>query len=196
MNRSLVVASVVFTGFFICLTLPANSHIPGPLKHPLVAHLTFPVLILLLLRMNPIHNGLGIGNWRKGLWLSFLASIAVLLSCFLFAKVPAMQWLGIPVSGPSAVPAVRCLRPGREPDSGHPVCRHAHAQAAGGAVRILSVCLAPGLPGQKERLSLVRCLRSLVTWILVGSLYRYRKQRIDPVFVKTSGEPNHQGEIR
>ena len=92
MNRSLVVASVVFTGFFICLTLPANSHIPGPLKHPLVAHLTFPVLILLLLRMNPLHNGLGIGNWRKGLWLSFLASIAVLSACFLLAKVPAMQF--------------------------------------------------------------------------------------------------------
>jgi len=92
MNRSLFIASVVFAGFFLCLTLPANSHIPGPLKNPLVAHLTFPVLILLLLRMNPLRNGLGIGNWRKGLWLSFLASIAVLLSCFLIARVPAMQF--------------------------------------------------------------------------------------------------------
>ena len=92
MNRSLIVSSVVFAGFFICLSLPWNSYIPGPWKHPLLTHLTYPVLILLLLRMNPLHNGLGIGNWRKGLWLSFLASIAVLLSCFLFARVPAMQF--------------------------------------------------------------------------------------------------------
>ncbi len=91
MNRSLVVASVVFTGFFLCLSLPWNPQIPGLWKHPLIAHLACPVLILLLLKMNPLHNGLGIGNWRKGLLLSFLASIAVLSSCFLFAKVPAMQ---------------------------------------------------------------------------------------------------------
>mgnify|MGYP001821689582 CR=1 FL=1 len=91
MTRSRIVSYVVFTGFFLCLTLSANSHIPAVLKSPLVAQLTFPVLILLLLRMNPLRYGLGIGNWRKGLWLSFLASIAVLLSCFLFAKVPAMK---------------------------------------------------------------------------------------------------------
>jgi membrane protease YdiL (CAAX protease family) len=91
MNRPLVVAFVVFTGFFLCWSLPGNSHIPGPLKHPLVSHLTFPVLILLLLRMNPLRNGLGIGNWRKGIWLSFLISIAVLLSCFFIAKEPALN---------------------------------------------------------------------------------------------------------
>lgn len=91
MNRSLIVPSVVLTGFFVCLTLPGNVHIPEPWKNPLIAHLACPVLILLLLRTNPLHNGLGIGNWRKGLWLSFLASIAVLLSCILFASVPATQ---------------------------------------------------------------------------------------------------------
>ncbi len=91
MNRSLIVSSVVLIGLFVCLSLPGNSHIPGPLKHPLLAYLGYPAAILLLLRMNPFKYGLGIGNWRKGLWLSFLASIAVLLSCFLFASVPAMQ---------------------------------------------------------------------------------------------------------
>ena len=90
MNRSLIVPSVVLTGFFVCLTLPANPVVPGVLQHPLVAYLACPLLLLLLLRRNPLRNGLGIGNWRKGLWLSFLASIAVLGSCFLFARVPAM----------------------------------------------------------------------------------------------------------
>jgi membrane protease YdiL (CAAX protease family) len=71
--------------------VPRTPQIPGPLKHPLLAYLAYPVAILLLLRMNPFHNGLGLGNWRKGLWLSFLASIAVLMSCFFFASVPAMQ---------------------------------------------------------------------------------------------------------
>jgi membrane protease YdiL (CAAX protease family) len=92
MNRSLVVTSVVFTGFFLCVSLKWNSQVPAPWKDPLLAYLACPVLMLLLLRMNPMHYGLGIGNWRKGLWLSFLASIAVLLSCYLFAKVPAMQF--------------------------------------------------------------------------------------------------------
>ncbi len=91
MNRPLVVSYVVFTGFFLCLTLPANALVPAPLKHPLVARLAFPALILALIRVNPLKYGLGIGNWRKGLWLSFLASVAVLLSCYLFAKVPGMK---------------------------------------------------------------------------------------------------------
>lgn len=91
MTRAQIVIPVILTGFLICLSLPANHQIPGHWNHPLVSYLVYPVLILLLIRMNPIRNGLGFGNWRRGLWLSFLASIAVLLSCFLFAKVPAMQ---------------------------------------------------------------------------------------------------------
>lgn len=91
MNRSLIVSYVVLTGFFLCLSLPWIPHIPGVWKHPLLVYLAFPVLLLLVLRMNPLRNGLGIGNWRKGLWLSFLASIAVILSCFFFSDVPAMQ---------------------------------------------------------------------------------------------------------
>ena len=91
MNRSLIVVSVVLTGSFVCLTLPANPSVPAVLKYPLVSYLACPALLLLLLRKDPLHNGLGLGNWRKGLWLSFLASIAVLSACFLFARVPAMQ---------------------------------------------------------------------------------------------------------
>ena len=91
MTRAQIVIPVILTGFLVCLSLPANHHIPGRWNHTLLAHLVYPVLILLLIRKNPILNGLGFGNWRKGLWLSFLASIVVLFSCFFFAKVPAMQ---------------------------------------------------------------------------------------------------------
>ncbi len=91
MNRSLILASVVLIGFFLCLSLPRSLFVPGALRHPLLAYLAYPAAILLLLRMNPLRYGLGLGNWRKGLWLSFLASIAVLLSCFFFASMPAMQ---------------------------------------------------------------------------------------------------------
>jgi len=91
MTNAAIVPPVILTGFFICLSLPANPHIPGPWKHALLAYLVYPALLLVFLRKNPIVNGLGLGNWRKGLWLSFLASIAVLCSCFLFAKVPDMQ---------------------------------------------------------------------------------------------------------
>jgi membrane protease YdiL (CAAX protease family) len=91
MSRSITVASVVLTGFFFCVSLPANPHIPGPWKQALVSYLACPVVILLFLRMNPLRNGLGLGNWRTGLWLSFLASLAVLFSCFFFARVPAMK---------------------------------------------------------------------------------------------------------
>jgi membrane protease YdiL (CAAX protease family) len=91
MMRAQIVIPVILTGFFVCLSLPANPHIPGYWNHTFVAYLVYPVLILLLIRKNPIRNGLGFGNWRRGLWLSFWASVAVLLSCFLFAKVPAMQ---------------------------------------------------------------------------------------------------------
>lgn len=92
MNRSLIVASVVLTGFFLCLSLPANPHVPGPWKQPLIAHLLCPLAILLLLRMNPMRNGLGLGDWRKGLRLSFLASIAVLFACLLLAALPSMKF--------------------------------------------------------------------------------------------------------
>jgi len=90
MTRSAIVTPVVFTGFFVCLSLPANACVHPPWNHPLLAYLVYPALILLLLRANPLQNGLGIGNWRTGLRLTFLASIAVLISCFFFAKVPAM----------------------------------------------------------------------------------------------------------
>jgi membrane protease YdiL (CAAX protease family) len=90
MTRSAIVTPVVFTGFFVCLSLPANGYVHPPWNHPLLAYVVYPALILLLLRANPLQNGLGIGNWRTGLRLTFLASIAVLISCFFFAKVPAM----------------------------------------------------------------------------------------------------------
>lgn len=90
MTRSAIVNPVVFTGFFVCFTLPTNSLVPPPWNHPLLAYLVCPALILVLLRENPLRNGLGIGNWRTGLTLTFLASIAVLISCFFFAKVPEM----------------------------------------------------------------------------------------------------------
>ena len=209
MNRSLAVASVVFAGFFICLTLPANSHIPGPLKHPLVAHLTFPVLILLLLRMNPLHNGLGIGNWRKGLWLSFLASIAVISACFLLAKVPAMQfYYSAPKWGTGDAQGILLGEWGRLRElvgweflfrglllfplyeAFGPVanliqatlCAVTHTQKP--LVELYGsfpFALLLGYLAEKERLGLVRCLRSLVTWIFVGSLYRHRKKWIDPI---------------
>ena len=91
MTIAQIVIPVILTGFLVCLSLPANHNIPGHFNHALLSHLVYPVLILLLIRKNPIRNGLGFGNWRKGLCLSFLASIAVLLSCFFFARVPAMQ---------------------------------------------------------------------------------------------------------
>lgn len=90
MTRSDIVTAVVLTGFVVCLSLPANPHLRAPWNHSLAANLIYPSLILLFLRMNPLCNGLGIGDWRKGLWLTFLACIAVLLSCFVFAKIPAM----------------------------------------------------------------------------------------------------------
>lgn len=90
MTRSDIVTPVVLIGFFVCLSLTANPHVHHPWNHPLLAYLVYPALILLLIRANPLQNGLGLGNWRTGLWLTFLASIAVLISCYLFAKVPAM----------------------------------------------------------------------------------------------------------
>jgi membrane protease YdiL (CAAX protease family) len=96
MNRPLIVSCTVLAGFFLCLTLSANAHVPDFWKHPLLAHLTYPALLLLLLRMNPLRKGLGIGNWRRGLWLSLVASVAVLCACFIIARVPAMKFYYAP----------------------------------------------------------------------------------------------------
>jgi membrane protease YdiL (CAAX protease family) len=91
MSRAQIVIPVILTGFLVCLSLPANQHIPGNWNHPWLSYLVYPVLILLLIRKNPIRNGLGFGDWRKGLWLSLLASVAVLFTSFFVAKVPAVQ---------------------------------------------------------------------------------------------------------
>jgi len=91
MTRAQIVIPVILTGFLVCLSLPRNHHIPAHWNHPWLSYIAYPVLILLLIRENPIRNGLGFGNWRKGLWLSFLASLGVLCTCFFIAKVPAMQ---------------------------------------------------------------------------------------------------------
>jgi membrane protease YdiL (CAAX protease family) len=62
----------------------------GSLMYGLM-YLVLPLVIILLLRENPLRFGLGLGDWRRGLNYTLLCLAALVVPIYLFAQVPQMR---------------------------------------------------------------------------------------------------------
>jgi membrane protease YdiL (CAAX protease family) len=62
----------------------------GSLVYGLV-YLALPLAVILLLRENPLHFGLGLGDWRRSLIYTLVCIIALVVPIYLGAQVPEMR---------------------------------------------------------------------------------------------------------
>lgn len=56
-----------------------------------VFYLAIPLLTILLLRQNPLHWGLGLGDWKWTLGSTLVGAVGVALTLLFFSLIPAMR---------------------------------------------------------------------------------------------------------
>ena len=82
--------------FLFFVGLPLNPYAPSLFRSALPAYLLLPALTLLLAGRNPLSFGLGPGEWKKGLLLTLLLSVLILVGCFVLSLASSMQFFYSP----------------------------------------------------------------------------------------------------